>query len=57
MNVVGLKIFNLDMFAVGGVETDIKSFPNQVALYKYDGSFRCGGSIISRNCVVTAGGQ
>ncbi|XP_055913324.1 serine protease SP24D-like [Eupeodes corollae] len=38
---------------VGGKDADIGQFPHQVALFK-DGSFTCGGSIISSRYVLTA---
>ncbi|XP_055844791.1 serine protease SP24D-like [Episyrphus balteatus] len=38
---------------VGGKDADIGQFPYQIVLYK-DGSFTCGGSIISSRYVLTA---
>ncbi|XP_055842718.1 transmembrane protease serine 9-like [Episyrphus balteatus] len=38
---------------VGGKDAEIGQFPHQVALFK-DGSFTCGGSIISSRYVLTA---
>ena len=37
-----------------GEETDIQKFPYQV-VYRANGTFRCGGSIINGDCIVTAG--
>ncbi|KAG5674238.1 hypothetical protein PVAND_004218 [Polypedilum vanderplanki] len=39
---------------VGGEETQISKFPHQIA-YLYQGNLKCGGSIISSNCILTAG--
>lgn len=39
---------------VGGTATTIENYPHQIALL-YFGSLRCGGSIISPTCIVTAG--
>lgn len=39
---------------INGEETDIQNFPYQI-VYLTNGTFKCGGSIISKNCVVTAG--
>ena len=38
---------------VGGTEADISEFPYQVALYHY-GRYKCGGSILSENYILTA---
>jgi hypothetical protein len=41
---------------VGGEETTISKFPYQVG-YLVNGKLKCGGSIISSNCILTAGEQ
>lgn len=38
---------------VGGRDTNIRDHPHQVQLL-YNGGLRCGGSILSKNYVVTA---
>lgn len=43
----------LDGRIVGGEDADIEDFPHQILL-EYLGSHRCGGSIISKNIVLTA---
>jgi secreted trypsin-like serine protease len=47
----GIKPFNRRI--VGGVKTDIKEHPWQVAL-RFKGTFSCGGSIIAQRWVLTA---
>lgn len=39
---------------INGDESEIQNFPYQI-VYQANGVFKCGGSIISESCVVTAG--
>lgn len=45
-----------DVKIVGGNETTIETYPYQACLLPYDGRdyYQCGGSIVSKNYIVTA---
>lgn len=54
LSIISITIANpFDPKIVGGDFAKEKQFPHQIAIYN-KGAFRCGGSIISKNWIVTA---